>query len=132
MTADADPRRTRDAVTGFLVSMVAAALLATISGLAVWYLVFPIAGAIAGGVVRDRTAGWLGLLGGFLIVSVIWGVQTVMGQIQSCQPDCVGLSSPSITVVLVVIVGVAIELGVTAGFIAGRVLRRMTATDRPA
>lgn len=110
--------------------MVAAAGLATMIGGSVWYLVVLIAGAVAGGLVRDRTAGWLGLIGGFLIVSLVWGVGTVMGQIQSCQPECGGLSSPSITIVLVLFVALAIELGATAGFVGGRLIRRLAGWDR--
>ncbi len=116
-------RRGQDAQFAFLVSIGAAVVLLAVRGLDGWYLVFPLVGLIAGGLTRDRAAGLLGLLAGVLIGSLVWGAMTVTRQILSCQPDCGGLSSPSITIALVIVVGLAMEVGAGAGFIGGRLVR---------
>jgi hypothetical protein len=123
-------RRGRDAPFAFLVSIGAAVMLLTVRGLDWWYLVFPLAGLIAGSLTRDRGAGLLGLLAGVLIGSLVWGAMTVTRQLLSCQPDCGGLSSPSITIVLVIVVGLAMEVGAAAGFIGGRLVRRGVGVGR--
>ena len=123
-------RRGRDAPFAFLVSIGAAIVLLTVRGLDWWYLVFPLAGLIAGSLTRDRAAGLLGLLVGVLIGSMVWGSMTVTRQIVSCQPDCGGLGSPSITIVLVIVVGLAMEVGAAAGFIGGRLVRRGVGVGR--
>jgi hypothetical protein len=120
-----DGRRRPDALFAFLVSIGAGVVLFAVSGLDWWFLVFPFAGLIVGCLTHERSAGLFGLFAGVLVASLVWGASTVTHQIQSCQPDCVGLSSPAITIVLVIVVGLAMELGAAAGFVLGRLIRRV-------
>ena len=76
--------------------------------------------------------GLIGLLVGFLALTTAWGVSIVRGQIESCQPDCVGLSSPGITVAYAVVIAVVAEIRAILGFVAGRFVRRLRGSHHPA
>jgi hypothetical protein len=117
--------RPRDATFGFLAAVGAAALVSVTSGVDITLVLLPLAGVLVGGLVLDRTAGLAGLVIGYLVVALVWGTVTVANHIESCRPDCVGLSSPSITVVLVVVVAIALELGAIVGFMLGRLARHI-------
>ncbi len=122
-------RRGLDALVGFLAAIGAAIVLITIK--TDWaILVVPFAGVIAGGLTRDRTPGLSGLVAGLLILSTMWGAMIVVHQIESCQPECGGLSSPGITVAIAVVTGLTVEVVAVAGFIVGRLARRVVGPGR--
>jgi hypothetical protein len=121
-------RRSPDLATGVLGAVAAAVGMLVIPDL--WFLLFPLAGIVVGSLARDRVAGLLGLLGGILIGSLAWGTMTVTRQIQSCQPDCGGLSSPAITVAIVIVVALAVEAITAGGFLLGRLVRRIVGVEQ--
>jgi hypothetical protein len=126
MTVSSSKRsRPRDAVFGFLAAVGAAALVGVTSGADITLVLLPLAGVLVGGLVLDRTAGLAGLVIGYVVVALLWGTVTVANHIDSCRPDCVGLSSPSITIVLVIVGAVIVEVAGIVGFVLGRLARRI-------
>ncbi len=130
--ADEDHGRRRDVAVGLVSALCGGAALVALGGVPGSVVSVPLAGLVAGAVSRDRTAGLAGLLVGFLALTTAWGVSIVRGQIESCQPDCAGLSSPGITVAFAVVIAVVVEIGAILGFVAGRFVRRFRGTDHPA
>lgn len=131
MTTGTNQDRSLDALRAFLVAMGTGVLFA-IGLSSLWFVLVPIAGIIVGAVSRDRTAGFVGLAGGFLILLIGTGFVTVANQMATCEPDCGGLSSPSITIILVVGLGLVTEVVAAVAFVIGRLGRRIVLSRRPA
>jgi hypothetical protein len=121
-------RRQGDAFVGFLAAAFAAAVLAWL-GIAGW-LVVPLAGLVAGLLTRHRTPGMLGLMAGFLLLSVVWGTIVVARQIENCSSSCSGLSSPGLTLAIVIVFSLAAQIAAVAGFLVGRLMRRIAGSNR--
>jgi hypothetical protein len=122
--------RPRDAAFGFLAAIGASALVWIFGDVAIAPVFLPLAGILAGSIALDRTPGLTGLVVGYLVVALVWGGLTVANQVESCRPDCVGLSSPSITIVLVIVVAVVVEVAAIGGFVLGRLVRHVVLPRR--
>ena len=130
--ADEDHGRRRDAAVGLVAALCGGAALVALGGVPGSVVSVPLAGLVAGAVARDGTAGQAGLLVAFLTLTTAWGVSIVRGQIESCKPDCAGLSSLGITVAFAVVIAVVVEICAMLGFVVGRIVRRIRGTDHPA
>jgi hypothetical protein len=122
--------RSRDAAFGFLAAIGGAALVGIFGDVEIAPVFLPLAGVLAGSIALDRTAGLTGLVVGYLVVALVWGALTVANQVESCRPDCVGLSSPSITIVLVIVVALVVEVAAIGGFVLGRLVRHVVLPGR--
>ena len=121
--------RRRDALIGFLAPSVAVVLV-LLRGVDGWIVFVPMSGIVAGLLARDRVAGLLGLVIGWLMLSAVWGTMLVARQIRSCEPACSGLSSPGITVAVAVVVGLGLQALAVVGFLGGRLIRRIAGVSR--
>ena len=98
-----------------------------ISGNVYAYTASFVAGLLAAWLVPDRKSGIGGLVLGIVAAYGVYGVFAVVEQLDACRDTCVGLSSPYLTAVIVIVFGL-ISLGLaTAGFILARVVRRLRA-----
>jgi hypothetical protein len=74
-------------------------------------------------VVADVRHGLVGVLMGVGAGFAVWGGYEVIQRLLSCPENCTGLSSPTITVVIVVGFGVIGLLAAGAGYAVGRIVR---------
>ena len=91
----------------------------------VWaYAFVGVAGLLAAWLVSARGRGLTGLLLGVAGAFAVWGGYEVVRKFLSCQPvECSGLSSPSLTVVIVVAFGIIGLVTAGVGWLAGRMAR---------
>ncbi len=83
-----------------------------------------IAGLGAAWLVGDRRRGLVGLLLGIAVPFAIYGVYEVARKIESCQASpCSGVSSPNLTVAIVVAFGLIGLASGAAGYLLGRMAR---------
>jgi hypothetical protein len=84
-----------------------------------------VAGLLAAWLVPERNRAVAGLTLGIVAAYGVYGALAVMRQIESCGNNCGGLSSPNLTAVIVIALGL-IGLGLAlAGFVVPRVVRRL-------
>ena len=91
----------------------------------VWaYVLVGIAGLVAASLVPDRRRGLIGLLLGIAVPFVAYGAYEVSRRIETCQSSpCSGISSPNLTLVIAVALGVLGLASGGAGYLLGRVAR---------
>jgi hypothetical protein len=84
------------------------------------------AGLLAAWLVSDRRRGLIGLLIGIAVPFTAYGAYEVARKIESCHSDpCSGISSPDLTVVIVVAFGLLGLASGAGGFFVGRVARTL-------
>ena len=93
----------------------------------VWALAFVgLAGLLAAWLVDERGRGLTGLLLGVAAAFAVWGGYEVVRKAQSCQPiECSGISSPTVTVIIVVVLGVIGLVTALGGWLTGRLARAL-------
>ena len=98
----------------------------------IWaYAFVGLAGLLAAWLVNERGRGFLGLILGVVAAFAAWGGYEVVQKILSCQPiECSGLSSPSLTVVIAVVLGFFGLALAVAGWLAGRLFRAVASRVR--
>jgi len=100
----------------------------------VWaYAFVTVAGLLAAWLVNERGRGLSGVLLGVAGTFAVWGGYQVVQKLQSCQPiECSGISSPSVTVVIVIVLGAIGLIAAAAGWVAGRLARVVASRLRTA
>lgn len=84
-----------------------------------------VAGLLAAWLVEDRNRGIGRVLLGIVSAYAVWGTYAVIQQLSSCGDSCGGLSSPTLTAVVAIAFGLIGLALAAAGFVVGRVLRRI-------
>lgn len=85
-----------------------------------------VAGLGAAWLVRDRRRGLIGLLLGVAVPFTVYGAYEVAQRIAYCQSSpCSGISSPNLTVVIAVALGLLGLASGAAGYFVGRVARAL-------
>ena len=96
-----------------------------ISGNVYAYAASFVAGLLAGWLVDDRNRGLGGLVLGIVAAYAGWGAYAVIQQGTTCGDSCTGLSSPNLTAVIAIALGLTGCGLATAGFVVARVIRRL-------
>ena len=84
-----------------------------------------VARLLAAWLVEDRNRGIRGVLLGIVSAYAVWGTYAVIQQLNSCGYSCGGMSSPTLTAVVAIAFGLIGLALAAAGFVVGRVLRRI-------
>jgi hypothetical protein len=85
-----------------------------------------VTGLGAAWLVRDRRRGLIGLLLGIAVPFTVYGAYEVARKIESCQSSpCSGISSPNLTVAIVVAFGLIGLASGAAGYFVGRFARAL-------